>query len=87
MFSMNFVCNVNIKSMILRSFAQKYDFLHPGLMNARLSVHWSLKQAVDRIKSSGTLAARLSMQPDHSIFEKLPLRSRMSSDAFLCKLL
>jgi len=54
----------------LEVFGQKYDFCTSGRMNARLSVHCSLKRALDRIKPSCTLAARLSVQPDYNIFEK-----------------
>jgi len=41
------VCNVIIKSLILRS-CVKMRILHSGLMNARLSVHCSLKRAKRR---------------------------------------
>jgi len=101
MYSMISECNVIIKSLILRFLCQKYEFCISGLMNARLSVHCSLKRAkrcnyrlctltssLKRTdKQTTRLGASLSVQRLHSIFEKYFLWSRMQSDAFLCKLL
>jgi len=81
MFSMIYVCNVIIKSLILRSYV-KMRILHSGLMNARLSVHCSLKRAKRRnyrlcsltsslkhtYKRTKRLGARLSVQHLHNIF-------------------
>jgi len=52
------VCNVIIKSLILRSYV-KMRILHPGLMNARLSVHCSLKRAQRRNYRLCTLTSSL----------------------------
>jgi len=55
----------NIRNLILRFLGQKYDFCRSGLMNARLSVHYSLKRAIGKTYKScmlgSTLAARLSV--------------------------
>jgi len=81
MFSIISVCNVIIKSLILR-FYVKIRILHSGLMNARLSVHCSLKCAKRRNyrlctltislmrtdKRTTRLGARLSVQHLHNIF-------------------
>ena len=83
MFSMIYGCNVIIKSLILRFLCQKYEFYISGLMNARLSVHCSLKRAKRRNyrlctltsslkrtdKRTARLGARLSVQHLHNIFE------------------
>jgi len=75
-------CNVIIKSLILRFLCQKYEFCISGLMNARLSMHCSLKRAKRRNywlytltsslkrtnKWTTRLGARLSVQHLHNIF-------------------
>ena len=69
----------------LRFLYQKYDFCNPGLMNVRLSVHCSLKRTKRREDNSVCLPVRsrvrLSLQPQHSIFEKFLYGSEMPFEA------
>jgi len=67
MFSLISVCNVIIKSLILR-FYVKMRILHSGLMNVRLSVHCSLKRTKRREDNSVRLPVRLSVQHLHIFF-------------------
>ena len=53
----------------LRFLYQKYDFCTSGLMNARLSMHCSLKPTQRWEENSVRLRVRLSVQPQHSIFK------------------
>jgi len=69
----------------LRFLYQKCDFCTSGLMNVRLSVHRSLKRAKRREESPVRLpvrsCVRLSLQPQHSIFEKFPCGPEMPFEA------
>ena len=65
----------------LRFLYQKYDFCTSGLMNVRLSVYCSLKRTKRREDNSVRLPIRLSLQPQHSIFEKFPCGPEMSFEA------
>jgi len=69
----------------LRFLYQKYDFCTSGLMNVRLSVHCSLKRTKRREESPVRLPVRsrirLSLQPQHNIFEKFPRGPKMSFEA------
>jgi len=67
MFSLISVCNVIIKSLILR-FYVKMRILHSGLMNVRFSVHCSLKRTKRREDNSVRLPVRLSVQHLHIFF-------------------
>ena len=58
-------------------FVPKYDFCISGPMNARLSVHGSLKRAKRRNSGPVRLQARLSVQHFDSIFEKFPCGPEM----------
>jgi len=62
-------------------FIPKYDFCTSGLMNVRLSVHCSLKRTKRREDSPVRLPVRLSLQPQHSIFEKFPCGPEMPFEA------
>jgi len=100
-FSRSSRCIVDVRTWFLRFLCLKHDFLHSGLMNARLSVHCTLKRAQCRnyrlctlthsLKRTGKrtacLQARLSVQPFYSMPWKTSLWSRVLSDAFPCKLL
>jgi len=50
-------------------------------MNVRLSVHCSLKRTKRREDSPVRLPVRLSLQPQHSIFEKFPCGPEMPFEA------
>jgi len=65
----------------LRFLYQKCDFCTSGLMNVRLSVHRSLKRTKRREESPVRLPVRLSLQPQHSIFEKFPCGPEMPFEA------
>jgi len=65
----------------LRFLHQKYDFCTSGLMNVRLSVHRSLKRTKRREESPVRLLVRLSLQPQHNIFEKFPCGPEMPFEA------
>jgi len=60
-------------------------------MNVRLSEHCSLKRTKRRedspVRLPVRLRVRLSLQPQHSIFEKFPSGPEMSFEARSCKLL
>jgi len=47
-FSRSSRCIVDVRTWFLRFLCLKHDFLHSGLMNARLSVHCTLKRAKSR---------------------------------------
>jgi len=65
----------------LRFLYQKYDLCTSGLMNVHLSVHCSLKRTKRREENPVCLPVRsrvrLSLQPQHSIFEKFPCGPEM----------
>jgi len=65
----------------LRFLYQKCDFCTSGLMNVRLSVHRSLKRTKRREESHVRLPVRLSLQPQHNIFEKFPSGPEMPFEA------
>jgi len=61
LFSRYHGCIVSTKDLSLGFLAQKYDFCISGLMNARLSVHCTLKRAKRRNSGSVRLRVRLSV--------------------------
>jgi len=69
----------------LRFLYQKYDFCTSRLMNVRLSVHRSLKHTKRREENHVRLPVRsrvrLSLWPQHNIFEKFPCGPEMSFEA------
>ena len=65
----------------LRFLYQKCDFCTSGLMNVRLSVHRSLERTKRREENPVRLPVRLSLQPQHNIFEKFPCGLEMSFEA------
>ena len=65
----------------LRFLYQKCDFCTSGPMNVRLSVHRSLKRTKRREESPVHLPVRLSLQPQHNIFEKFPCGPEMPFEA------
>ena len=67
----------------LRFLYQKYDFCTSGLMNARLSMHCSLKCTKCREDNS----VRLSVQPQHNIFENSLVVQKCRSRPVSCNLL
>ena len=75
----------------LRFLYQKYDLCTSGLMNVHLSVHCSLKRTKRREENPVCLPVRsrvrLSLQPQHNIFEKFLMVQKCRSRPVSCNLL